>query len=424
MGLMEETRAFETQVQQHLRRNMAANLLDGALFWFGINFFAAGTIVPLYVRHLTDSRLLIGLVATISGAGWYLPQLLTANYLQRVPRMKPVVIQIGLFAERLPLLAAALSALLLAQHSPSLALVAFFVCLAWFNLGAGFIAVAWQEMFAKVIPVQYRGRLLGVANFVGTATGVLGAGLAASVLDRFAFPTNFGLCFSLAFLFILLSWASLAATREPPLPSRRNVRSFTEYLRSLPSTIRQDGNFGRYLAARIVGMLARMGTGFLAVYAADRWQLSDSRAGLFTTAMVVGQAGANLILGALADRRGHKLVLEISLLLTAASMAGAVLVPAPAWMYFVFVAVGAAAAGDILAMIGIVMEFSGIEERPTYMGLANTIPGLSAAVAPMIGGWIAQRFSYPTTFASGALLGVAAFAVMHWMVVEPRTQSA
>lgn len=152
----EETQQFQAEVQRHLRRNMAANLLDGALFWFGINFFAAGTIVPLYVRHLTKSRLLIGLVATIAGSGWYLPQLLTANYLQRVPRKKPVVIQIGLFAERLPLLAAALSAFLLAERSPRLALVTFFACLAWFNVGAGLIAVAWQEMFAKVIPVQYR----------------------------------------------------------------------------------------------------------------------------------------------------------------------------------------------------------------------------------------------------------------------------
>jgi len=415
---------YQAEVKKHFRWNFAVNLLDGAFFWFGINFAAAGTILPLYVRHLTDSDLLIGLVATIAGAGWYLPQLLTANYVGRLPRKKPVVINIGFFTERLAFLGMAASAFLFAVRSPAFALMSFFLSLTWLNVGAGLIAVAWQEMVAKVIPVRYRGRLLGTANFVGTATGVLGAALAASILDRYPFPTNFGLCFVLAFLFILLSWASLALTREPSLHSRKPAISLAEYWRRLPDVLRRDHNFASYLLARVMTVLGRMGIGFLTVYAVERWQLTDGQAGLYTTAILVGQALANLVFGLVADRRGHKLVLESSLALAIFSMLAAMWAPSPRWMYVVFAAVGAFSASDILSMIGIVMEFGNPVDGTTYFGLANTIPGLFAAVAPVIGGWLASRVDYRMTFAVAAGLSVVAWAVLHWRVQEPRETSA
>jgi len=410
----------DAEVNQNLRWNMTVHLLDGALFWFGINFAAGTTIVPLYVRRLTESRLFIGLAASVVNSGWYIPQLLTVNYIERQPLKKPIVINFGFFAERLPLLGMAASAFLLAARSPAAALALFLLSLTWFNVGAGLIAVAWQDMFAKVIPVQFRGRLLGTANAAGTAAGVLGASFAATILKRHRFPTNFGLCFTLAFVFIFLSWLFLAQTREPSLQTQARAGASGKQFWHLLSLLRSDRNFAVYLAARVVTMLGRMGIGFLTVYALERWALSDSQAGLFTTALVIGQALANLALGATADRFGHKLVLEISLALTACAMLGAILIASPSWMYLVFLAVGAAAAGDVLSMIGIVMEFSGPDQRPTYTGLANTVPGLFAAIAPLIGGWISGRVSYSTTFALGALFSMVAWVILHTLVREPR----
>ena len=43
-------------------------------------------------------------------------------------------------------------------------------------------------------------------------------------------------------------------------------------------------------------------------------------------------------------------------------------------------------------------EFTEAENRPTYIGLANTIPGVAGALAPLIGGWLAGAVSYPGMF--------------------------
>ena len=114
------------------------------------------------------------------------------------------------------------------------------------------------------------------------------------------------------------------------------------------------------------------------------------------------------------------MVLEISLALSALGMLAAVLAPSPVWMNVVFAAVGAMTAADIISMIGIVMEFAEPEDRPTYLGLANTIPGLFAAVAPLIGASIAARTNYRAMFFMATMLSLIAWGTMHSRVVEPR----
>ena len=61
------------------------------------------TIIPLFVSKLTTSTLALGLVAMLSQGGWHLPQLLSANLVERLSRRKPVIINLGFFLERLPL---------------------------------------------------------------------------------------------------------------------------------------------------------------------------------------------------------------------------------------------------------------------------------------------------------------------------------
>ena len=411
--------SLEQEVERHYRHNVVVNVLDGTCFWFGSSFIASRTILPLYVSHLTDSRFLIGLLAVITSTGWLLPQLFTANWVQRLPRKKVAPVHVGLFTERLPVLLM-VPAAWLATRSPRLALIAFFVLFAWHAGGAGVVAVGWQDMLAKIIPLDRRGRFFGITNFGGTATGVLGAAAAAWLLDRYDFPHGYVLCFAAATVLIFISWIFLALTREPAQASQEPVVSQREYWRRLPAILRTDGNFRRYLLSQVVLTMGGMGLGFLTVYAVGRWHLPDSQAGGFTASMLIGQALSNLVFGALSDRRGHKLVLELSVLLGALAMGLASLAPAPAWFYAVFALIGASTAGFMLSGIMIVFEFSAPEVRPTYIGLNNTVNGAVAAVAPMIGGWLAGAMGYRALFAVAFVIGLAGLALLRWSVREPR----
>jgi MFS family permease len=410
---------FDREVQRHYRHNFLVNVLDGTFFWCGASLIAPRTILSVYVSRLTSSDLLIGLLATIASTGWFLPQLLTANWVQRLPRKRVLPVNLGLLTERLPVLLLAPAALL-AYRYPVLALTALFVLMTWHSVGAGVVAVAWQDMVGKIIPASRRGSFFGLTNFLGTATGVLGAGAAAWLLDHDQFPMGYVWCFALAAVLISTSWVFLAQTREPARQSDEPPVSQREYWRRLPSVLRADPNFVRFLLSWVITAFGGMAAAFLAVYAVQRWHLPDGQAGIFTASTLVGQALANLAFGSLSDRHGHKVVLEASTLIGALGVGLAMLAPGPAWFYLVFALLGANYAGYMLSGLMIALEFCGPELRPTYIGLNNTVRGAANGVAPIVGGWLAGALGYQALFAASVAAGLLGLALLHWGVREPR----
>jgi MFS family permease len=413
---------FEQEVERNYRFNFIVNAADGATYWFGYSFIAPTIILPLYISHFTDNPLIIGLIPFIATAGFLLPQLFTSNFVERAPRKKFFPVNVGLFTERIPVFLLALSAALFAKDQPILALVLFLAIYTWYNFGAGMIVVGWQEMIAKIIPTRRRGRFIGITNFVGNAAGILGALAVPFVLEKFTFPQGYVYIFFTAAGLIFLSWCFLAMAREPVLNVQKPHISQLEYLRSLPEVVGHDKNFLRYLLFQIFYNLSGMAGGFLIVYSARHWNLPDSVAGIYGIVMQAGQACAYLLFGFLADRKGHRFNLEAAALINLVSFILPIFAPSPIWFYPIFFLRGVAFAAAFISSIAIVMEFTQPKNRPTYIGLANTIPGVAGSIAPLLGGWLATATGYPILFLLSAVIGLIAFVLVRWMVADPRHQ--
>ncbi|MBN1658137.1 MAG: MFS transporter [Anaerolineae bacterium] len=408
---------LEATVEQNYRWNLIVNVLDGTTFWFALSFLSSTTIAPLYMSKLTDSPLALGLLGVIAYGAWFLPQLLTAGWIEGREQVKPVVIRAGFFLERLPVWLLVVSALV-AARSPVLALVLFFVAYTWRGLGGGAVGPAWQDLIARCFPVDRRGRFMGTANALGTAAATAGAALSTWILASFAFPSQFVVLFAIAAVCITLSWFFLSLTREPAYPAggRGSTR---RTLAGLPGIVRADANFRRFLGARALVALGGIGTGFVTVSAVQRWGVPDRTVGLYTAALWLGQAAGNVVLGLLADRRGHKLSLELGTLAAAAAFGVAWLAPAPEAIYLVFVLIGIYSGALISSGVLVSLEFSAPERRPTYVGITNSTAGVANIAAPLLGAWLAAH-SYDWTFAASCLAALAGWAAMHWWVREPR----
>jgi len=413
----------QQQIERNFRWNFVVNTLDGASFTFGLSFIAYTVILPLYVSHFTNNPLLIGLIPVLGTAGYLVPQLFTANVIERAPLKKFFPVNLGFFTERLPVFLLAPSAYFLATSQPDLALVSFFMLFAWHTIGAGLIVVGWQDMIAKIFPVDKRGRFFGISNFLGNGTGILGALAVPFMLKKYTFPLGFVFSFAIAAVLIFISWVFLALAREPAVYSTRPPVSQLDYLRSLPAILRRDRNFRLFLLSMFIFSLSGMATGFLVVYAKETWNLTDAQAGGYVIALQVGLALANLFFGLLSDRKGHKLSLEICGLLSVLSLVLAIIAPGPLWFYPIFFFRGAVNGGTFISGISIVYEFTGSENRPTYIGLANTISGAAGAIAPLIGGLIAGAASYRSMFILSAVIGAVSWVLLRFAVLEPRKRS-
>jgi MFS family permease len=405
-------------VERDYKWNFSVNLVDGVAFWFGLSFISATTILPLFVSKLTASTIPIGLTAIISQAGWYLPQILSANWVERLPRRKPMFVNMGFLLERLPIWVMVVSAMVAGAY-PYLALAIFLFSYSWRSFGGGVVGPAWTDLIARVIPVERRGRFWGLTSALGTGAGLIGSALTAWLLLHYPFPTSFVHIFALAAAVISIGWCFATLIREPAQPVRRPRQSQRQYLSSLPNLLRQDPAFGHFLVARVLLGLGALGQGFVTVAAVRTWGVSDGTVGLYTFALLLGQTLGNLAFGLLSDRMGHKLSLELAAVAYFLAHTLAWLAPTPAWYPLVFLLMGLGLGSVLVSGILIVLEFCEPERRPTYAGMGNTAVGIASIAGPLLATALAS-VGYDLLFATGAAINLAAWVAMRWWVQEPR----
>lgn len=411
---------FEREVKRNFRWNFTVNLVDLSFIMFGISLISRETVLPLLVSKLTDSPIAIGLIPAIYSLGIFLPQLIGAGLTESLPRKKPLIGLIGIFGERLPYGLSALAVLWLADSNPTMALVALAALLGLSGASAGFATPAWFDLIAKVIPVQRRGLFTGLSFGLGALMGVAGAAVIALVLDRWPFPANYALLYGMAFASMLISWGGLMLNREPASPSVRASVPLREYLRRLPGVLRSNQNFTRYIGSMAVVRLGTMAGGFFVVYGASRFQLGGGEVGLLTGILIGCQAIANPLWGMLGDRRGHKIVLVGGAIALALAAGTAWAAPSWPWLAMAFLLLGIFLAADSASFLTIIPEFCGDDERPTYIGLTNTLLAPVVTAAPLLGGWLAGLLGYQPMFAITMLVAICGAIMLARLVREPR----
>jgi MFS family permease len=411
--------AYEAAIRRNQAWNFGVNLADLSFFNLAVSFIYGSTVLSLYTSHLTTSALLIGLIPAIQNVGYFLPQLVTARYSERLARQKPFLLRISVM-ERLPYLFIGLTCLLYPEAPAAVSYAILAGGMAIANLSSGLGGPAWNHLLSKVIPVARRGIFFGLSSAIGGLLGVAGTMLSRHVLGTYAFPISFGICFLLCFACHVLSWSALSLNREPPLQPEAEAASMREYWRRLPGVLRADHNFCHYLVARSLIVLGGMGTALYIVYGKRTFAVTDTFAADLTMAALIVQTVSTPLLGMLADRRGNKLLSEISALLGAGALVLVLLAPNSLWLYPVFMLMNGALASMFVAGQGITLEFGGPGNLPTYVALANTLLSVPILVAPLLGGWLADTIGFGNLFVVALVFSLAGWAAMRFAVRDPR----
>lgn len=413
-----------TTAPQNLKHNFVVNVLDGAFFGFGFGFANLNTIIPLFFGLLTDNTFLIGLAIAMHTIGWFLPQLITANMVARLSRYKPAVLWLTLH-ERWPIVALAIPALLLPVIGKDWALLIAFGLMLIHGLGAGITAGAWQNMIGKIMPARVRGKFWGTQSAAANLTMGASAVLAGLIIDKVQAPYNFVLTFLLCGVGFTISWFFLAATREeqhvPKIASteRRSIFEWAKWRAILAN----DRNFRWLLLARVLTQFATMAVAFYTLYIKRDFALDLQTAGLVTGTMAgvmaLSQTVANPLFGWLGDRFGHRYVYGFGMLMMALSAGTALLAPEISWFYAVFALAGASNAVVWAVAMSLTLELSPLDERPTYIGLLNTLTGPAALLAALLG-LLADAVSFQAMFFISSMAGLLAAGIVWCLIRTPR----
>jgi hypothetical protein len=211
----------------------------------------------------------------------------------------------------------------------------------------------------------------------------------------------------------LLSWLFVVEPEEPVEETRPVWR---DYLPSLLDTLRQDRAFAQLILVRLLAGCDGLALGFYILFATRKLGLPPETIGLFTAAQTIGRILASVGLGALAERAGSHRVIQVA---TGIGMTAPLLgltlfmVDSPAnastavIFAWVFVTIGLTISSGLLGFINYTMDIAPVGQRPTYIGLLNTLTGL-LVVLPTFGGWLLRNTSYGVLFGLTASLLVIA----------------
>lgn len=415
-------------VQKNLRWNFSVNLWDIAFITISLSLVSRETVMPVLVSQLTDSKLAIGLIPAIYTLGFYLPQLLSANFTERLRYKKPITMHLGGWGERAPYGVMALLLFFLAASSPNLTLFLFFVLLTITAISTGLATPPWYDMIAKVIPVEKRGIWSGVGHGLGAIMGIVGAYFVGRILEAYLFPNNFAFLFALSFLFAVISFVGLALNREPPSESVKDFIPLSHYLKQLPSILRNHPNYRRFIISRSILLLGTMATGFYMIYGTESFATDSSSiarlTALLTGVLIGAQAITNLIWGFIGDKRGHKTVLVAAAFVLMLAALSAYVASSQIWLVVTFALLGTYLAAEQVSALNIILEFCEPEDRPTFIGLTNALLAPLFALAPLLGGWLVTTFGFQVLFICALLAAALGGLSLSLWVKEPRSLSA
>ena len=394
-----------------------AMLGEGGFYLAAGPFFSPQTVLPALVAGLGGGNVAVGAIGVITYAGVFLPQAFAARHVVGARWKKPGALVFGAM-QRSAVLLLALAVLLFGASRPGVALALVLSLFALNQVLLGIAALVWFDLFIKVTPLGWRGRLVGARNALGGAISVLGGVALTWMLATHVFPRGFALALLAAFalqLFSLLAQLPIVETDPSPVTP---VRPLPAFLRELRAVLRHDRDFARFVGYAAVSYLAMMPAGFFTVYALKRLHADAAAVGGLTLTMVTVQVISAPLCGLLADRFGNKVALTVSASALLCANAWALLAPTLAAFTLVFAFLGVNLGTEYMARHNMAAEYAPEEQRAAYVGIMNTTLA-PFCLSGLLGGVISDAFGYRAVFGLGVALSLAALVLLA-RVHDPR----
>ena len=370
------------------RKNFRLGVGQGVFVQAGSSFIRPSTMLVAFIHTLSGSCYLCGLVITVQKLSQILPQLLGARYLKDMLYKKPFLM--GVTALRsASWLAIGLAAFFWGESNPTLVIVVFFIGISLFYMAGGIGLVAFNDFTRKTIDRQERGSFFGWRALLGSAAAIVTALVAwwiLSLMESFPRPTQHGLLFLLAALFIAVQVFFIRPMKEPATHTVSQREPLKDYFKELAMILKSNRWFRTLTITKLLLSGTVLATPFYVTFAITKLGQPLMSVGAYTILLVVAKGLGGFLWGKLADRKGHRLVLIVvgcfGLLPPIFGLLSGL--HHPFWMYGVFFSLGLTLDSTELLERNYLLELSPEDSVPTFSALHNTLAA-PVILFPLIG---------------------------------------
>jgi MFS family permease len=147
--------------------------------------------------------------------------------------------------------------------------------------------------------------------------------------------------------------------------------------------------------------------------------MNEITAGLMTSLLLITQVVGNPLLGWVADKWGCKSAFAIGAVACTFSSMAAWLSNGIGWFYIIFILMGIGSLTYWTIGMTYSLKFGNDSDKPFYVGMSNTLVAPIAILTPLIGGWLADKMGFTTTFMVAAAFGFVTTVLLLVFVRDP-----
>ena len=377
------------EVNRIYRSNSIITILEQALFSLIRLSISPYLVLPFYLKQLTESTFLIGLIPAVFVIGFALPQFLMVRILRRTRRPMRLLV-LSALGQRLGMLGMFLLTVFQIRLPNAVTISLFFAVYLFFNIARGCYSPTQIDFLGRGIP-NNRGKIIGLGNFLGGILNLLGTLLLTGLLTKLPYPQAITAVMGISLAGSLVSFIAILFLRDVQLAGGDHfpAGNLAHENKALPSPA-----FRKYLSWRAVIIGLEMMLPFYTLYGLDKFALPVSYVGIFAAIMTVSDAVGNPFWGWLGDRIGY---LRIIILASALGCAAAILSAiAPNVIIFslVFLLNGLMISGQSLSGVNIIYEFSPRREVPLYVAFHQVLLSILSSLAPVLGASLTGGLGY------------------------------
>ncbi len=365
--------------------NNFKNVVHAFFLSLGITIAEPSTILPLMVHHFSENLIIVGIFASLLRGGAIVVQLYAAFHAQAYKRVLPYLRKVFFF-RFLSWLLIGISIYLIGDSHKLITLFFIGLGLFFFSFSAGFGAIYFKELQAKLFSKSYRGKTMANRQVAGSIASIISGGVTGYVLSTFSAPLNYAYLFIVSSGLMAIGFVVFSTIEEPV---KNNVlkkeKHFGIFIQNSLKLLKQDKRLQRQIVAILLGYSYFLAMPFVILNANNNFHLTGWMLGGFITVQMLGSIIGSSFLWRKIDHYEKMLSLSIFLMIVAFFV---VLVCHNSWCYgVVFFLFGIALDGFNISGMNLVIEIAPEEKRPIYTALQSNITSLGLFF-PIIGGAI------------------------------------
>jgi MFS family permease len=364
-------------------KNNHKNVTHAFFLALAITIAEPSTILPLIVHHFSESVVMVGIFTSLLRGGAITIQLYAAFHAQAYERVIPYLGKVFFF-RFLSWFMIGASIFFIGDSNRPLTLFFIGLGLFFFSFTAGFGAIYFKELQAKIFSKTYRGKTMANRQVAGAIASIISGGVTGYVLQHFDAPQSYAYLFMVSSLFMIIGFGTFVTIDEP---IKKNVsikeKDFKTFIKNAFKILKQDRRLQQQIVAIFLSYSYLLAMPFVILKANSSFTLTGWMLGGFITVQMAGSILGSTFLWRRISNYEKMLSLAFIFMITAFIVA---LFAYNIYSYaLIFLLIGIGLDGFSNSSMNLVIEIAPEEKRPVYTAIQTNLVSFGLFF-PIIGG--------------------------------------